>query len=55
MNPSSPLPIRPSPTVDATLPSPATTTHEFASSDASASRYPFRDAQRDIPAGRSSC
>ena len=55
MNPSSPLPAHPSPTVNATFSPPAKRTHEFASSDASASRYPFRDAQRDIPAGRSSC
>lgn len=55
MNPSSPLSIHPSPTVNATLPTPATTTHEFASSDASVSRDRVRDAQRDVPAGWSSC
>lgn len=55
MNPSSPLPAHPSPTVKATFSPPAKRTHEFASSDASVPRDRFPDAQRDIPAGWSSC
>jgi hypothetical protein len=46
MNSSSPLQIRPSPTVNATLPTPAKTTHEFASSDASASRDRVPESRR---------
>lgn len=49
MNTTSPVPIHPLHTVNAPLSSPATRTHEFASSDASASRYLFRDVSTGWP------
>lgn len=55
MSPTSLPPIDRSPTRNRSLSSPAKRTHEFASSDASVSWDLVRDAQRDIPAGRSSC
>jgi hypothetical protein len=50
-----PLPIDRPPARNRSLAPPAKRTHEFASCDASVSRDLFRDAQRGVPGGWSSC
>lgn len=55
MSPTSLLPNHPSHPDYPSLSPPATRTHEFASSDASASRERSQDVPRDVPTGWPPC
>lgn len=55
MSPTFPVPINSSSGRNRSLSPPGKRAHEFASSDASVSRDPFRNVSRDVPAGWPSC